>query len=65
MTIVVEDYDAALRFYVDVLGFDLAEDRSVGNRTGGRVGFFLRVDDFDVTDSRLQSAGVRFISAPA
>lgn len=26
VTIVVDDYDAAIRFFVDVLGFELAED---------------------------------------
>ena len=26
MTLIVDDYDAAIRFYVDVLGFELVED---------------------------------------
>ena len=34
----------------------------VGNQTAGRVGFFLRVDDFDATRSRLDAAGVEFVS---
>ena len=29
-TLVVDDYDAALAFYVDVLGFDLVEDTALG-----------------------------------
>lgn len=29
MTIVIPDYDAAIAFYVDVLGFDLIEDTSL------------------------------------
>lgn len=98
VTIVVADYDAAISFYVDVLGFDLVEDTpsttndgrpkrwvvvrpvggatglllaqadgpvqetAVGNQAGGRVGFFLRVDDFDATRERLVAAGVEFVS---
>ena len=34
----------------------------VGNQTASRVGFFLRVDDFDATRSRLDAAGVEFVS---
>ena len=41
-----------------------AQTAAVGNQTAGRVGFFLRVDDFDATFSRMQAAGVTFISAP-
>ena len=36
----------------------------VGNQFGGRVGLFLRVDDFDATYQRLVDAGVRFVSDP-
>ncbi len=100
VTIVVDDYDTAIGFFVDVLGFDLTEDspsltndgrpkrwvvvtpiggetgillaqadgeaqaHAVGNQSGGRVGFFLRVDDFDQSYERLKEAGVEFISAP-
>jgi catechol 2,3-dioxygenase-like lactoylglutathione lyase family enzyme len=100
MAIVVEDYDAAIAFYVDVLGFELAEDspaqtndgrpkrwvvvRPPGARTGlllaqadgaeqaavvgrqfaGRVGLFLRVDDFDAAYARIRAAGVRFHGEP-
>ena len=35
-----------------------------GNQFAGRVGFFLRVDDFDVTYQRMVAAGVTFVSAP-
>jgi catechol 2,3-dioxygenase-like lactoylglutathione lyase family enzyme len=34
----------------------------VGDQFAGRVGFFLRVDDFDVAYARMESAGVRFVS---
>src|SRR4051794_26397498 len=100
VTIVVDDYDTAIEFFVGVLGFSLAEDsaastndsrpkrwvvvrppgaetgillaqadgsrqtKAVGNQTGGRVAFFLRVDDFDTTYERLRGAGVSFVSAP-
>jgi len=100
MAIVVDDYDAAIAFYVDVLGFELAEDspaqtndgrpkrwvvvRPPGARTGlllaradgdeqaavvgrqfaGRVGLFLRVDDFDAAYARMRAAGVRFHGQP-
>lgn len=100
VTIVVDDYDTAIGFFVDVLGFDLTEDSpsltndgrpkrwvvvtpiggetgillaradgevqasAVGNQCGGRVGFFLRVDDFDQTYDRLRGAGVEFLGAP-
>lgn len=30
VALLVEDYDAALRFYVDTLGFELLEDTSLG-----------------------------------
>ena len=36
----------------------------VGDQFGGRVGLFLRVDDFDATYERMVSAGVEFVSAP-
>src|SRR6185436_7110656 len=100
VALVVRDYDPAIRFFVDVLGFELVEDtpartndgrpkrwvvvRPVGGQTGlllaravreaqanvigqqfgGRVGLFLRVDDFDACSARMVNAGVRFVSAP-
>ena len=100
VALVVRDYDPAIRFFVDVLGFELVEDSPaltnegrpkrrvvvrpvgaetglllaradgdrqasvVGQQFGGRVGLFLRVDDFDVSYQRMIAAGVRFLSPP-
>ncbi len=100
VAIVVRDYDQAIRFFVDVLQFQLVEDtpsltndgrpkrwvvvRPAGGQTGlllaradgerqagivgeqfaGRVGLFLRVDDFDAAHARMEAAGVRFVSPP-
>lgn len=100
VALLVNDYDTAISFFVDVLGFELVEDsRSmttdgrpkrwvvvlppgaetglvlsradgeeqsalVGKQHGGRVGFFLRVDDFDETYQRLLAARVQFIREP-
>ncbi|MDY7099776.1 MAG: VOC family protein [Actinomycetota bacterium] len=100
VTIVVDDYDDAIRFFVDALGFELVEDSpattndgrpkrwvvvrppgahtglllaradgdtqaaAIGNQTGGRVGFFLRVEDFDRAHDRMVAAGVEFVSEP-
>jgi len=100
VTIVVADYDAAIRFYVDVLGFELTEDSpsitndgrpkrwvvvrpkgaetgillakadgaeqqlAIGNQVRGRVGFFLRVDDFEAAFRRMVAADVEFVSQP-
>jgi catechol 2,3-dioxygenase-like lactoylglutathione lyase family enzyme len=100
VALVVQDYDAALRFFVDVLQFELVEDTPsltndgrakrwvvvrppgaqtgvllaradgdsqldcVGRQFGGRVGMFLRVDDFDAVYRRMAAAGVRFVSPP-
>jgi catechol 2,3-dioxygenase-like lactoylglutathione lyase family enzyme len=36
----------------------------VGEQVAGRVGFFLRVDDFDATYERLTAAGVEFTRPP-
>jgi catechol 2,3-dioxygenase-like lactoylglutathione lyase family enzyme len=98
--IVVDDYDAAIAFFVDAVGFELVEDSAattnagepkrwvvvrpprartgillaradgerqtavVGEQLAGRVGFFLRVDDFDAAYARMTAAGVEFVSAP-
>ena len=100
VALVVHDYDSAISFFVDVLGFELVEDSRamttdgrpkrwvvvrppdaetglvlaradgeeqraiVGKQHAGRVGFFLRVDDFDETYQRLLSARVQFIREP-
>jgi len=36
----------------------------VGNQCAGRVGFFLRVDEFSSAYDRMVAAGVRFVSPP-
>jgi catechol 2,3-dioxygenase-like lactoylglutathione lyase family enzyme len=37
---------------------------AIGNQAGGRVGFFLRVDDFSATFERMESVGIEFLSPP-
>jgi len=100
LALIVRDYDPAIRFFVDVLQFELVEDtpsltndgrpkrwvvvRPAGAKTGillaradgehqttligqqfaGRVGLFLRVDDFDASYERMLGAGVKFVSTP-
>jgi catechol 2,3-dioxygenase-like lactoylglutathione lyase family enzyme len=100
VALVVRDYDPAIRFFVDVLQFELVEDspavatdghakrwvvvRPPGAQTGlllaradgerqaaivgeqhaGRVGFFLRVDDFAAYHQRMVAAGVAFVRPP-
>jgi catechol 2,3-dioxygenase-like lactoylglutathione lyase family enzyme len=99
-TIIVDDYDKAVEFFVGALGFDLVEDSpsltndgrpkrwvvvrpagaqtgillaradgvhqaaAVGNQMAGRVGFFLRADDFDAVYERMTAAGVQFLTPP-
>ena len=36
----------------------------VGEQFAGRVGLFLRVDDFDATYESMVDAGVQFVSEP-
>ncbi len=100
VTIIVDEYDPAIDFFVEVLGFELVEDSAsltndgrpkrwvvvrppdartgiliaradgqqqtaaVGRQMAGRVGFFLRVDDFETTYSRMVAAGVEFVTEP-
>lgn len=100
VAVVVDDYDEAIAFFVDRVGFELVEDSPVTTNTGepkrwvvvrppdattgmllaradsdeqraivgrqhaGRVGFFLRVDDFAAAHRRMAAAGVEFITAP-
>jgi catechol 2,3-dioxygenase-like lactoylglutathione lyase family enzyme len=40
------------------------QEKVVGEQFAGRVGFFLRVEDFDATHARMVQAGVTFVSAP-
>jgi catechol 2,3-dioxygenase-like lactoylglutathione lyase family enzyme len=37
---------------------------AIGNQLAGRVGFFLRVDDFEQRLARLRAAGVRLVTEP-
>lgn len=100
VTIVVDDYDPAIRFFVEALGLELVEDspsltnderpkrwvvvrppnaqtgillaradgesqlRAVGNQVAGRVGFFLRVKNFEEAYERMLAAGVEFVTQP-
>jgi catechol 2,3-dioxygenase-like lactoylglutathione lyase family enzyme len=100
ITIVVDDYDKAIAWFTQVLGFALVEDTPsltndgrakrwvvvrppggqcgvllakadgdpqravVGHQFAGRVGLFLRVDDFDGTLARLQRAGAELVTVP-
>lgn len=38
--------------------------RIVGQQFAGRVGYFLRVDDFDAMHARMVAAGVEFVTPP-
>ena len=100
VAVVVNDYDTAIEFFVEALGFELTQDSpevttdgrpkrwvvvrppgastgillaradgerqaaSVGDQFAGRVGFFLRVDDFDEAYNRMRTKGVEFVTAP-
>jgi catechol 2,3-dioxygenase-like lactoylglutathione lyase family enzyme len=101
VALIVEDYDEAIAFFVDVLGFDLVEDspalttragrpkrwvvvrppgartglllaqadgerevRTVGDQFAGRVGLFVRVDDFQDSYDQMREAGVEFVGEP-
>ncbi|MBI5949483.1 MAG: VOC family protein [Chloroflexi bacterium] len=100
VALVVDDYDSAIRFFVDRLDFSLDEDSPaltndgrakrwvvvrlpggetglllaqadgvqqrevVGNQAAGRVGFFLRVEDFEASYDRFRANGVEFVTLP-
>ncbi len=100
VTIVVDDYDPAIEFFVGLLEFELVDDSpslttdgrrkqwvvvrprgsetgillaradgdrqgsAVGNQVAGRVGFFLRVDNFEASYNRMVVTGVEFVSEP-
>jgi catechol 2,3-dioxygenase-like lactoylglutathione lyase family enzyme len=40
------------------------QSEAVGRQFAGRVGLFLRVDDFDAAYERMQAAGVEFAGEP-
>ena len=40
------------------------QERAVGDQFAGRVGLFLRVDDFEASYDRMREAGVEFVSEP-
>ncbi|WP_336276010.1 hypothetical protein [Nocardioides sp. B-3] len=40
------------------------QDRVVSHQFAGRVGLFLRVEDFDAAHERMRRAGVAFITEP-
>jgi catechol 2,3-dioxygenase-like lactoylglutathione lyase family enzyme len=98
--VIVDDYDRAIDFFVQALGFDLIEDSpsttndgrpkrwvvvrppggetsllvaqadgerqraGVGQQFAGRVGLFLRVDDFDAALGRLRAYGTEIHGVP-
>jgi catechol 2,3-dioxygenase-like lactoylglutathione lyase family enzyme len=100
VAVIVDDYDAAIEFFVGRLGFDLVEDspaqtndgrakrwivvrppgaatglllaradgerqaRAVGDQFAGRVGLFLRVEDFQASYDAMRAAGVEFVTEP-
>ncbi|TQS22283.1 VOC family protein [Microbispora sp. KK1-11] len=41
-----------------------AQAAAVGSQVVGRVGFFLRVDDFDAAYEQMVAAGVEFVAPP-
>jgi catechol 2,3-dioxygenase-like lactoylglutathione lyase family enzyme len=41
-----------------------AQEQAAGQQFAGRVGFFLRVDDFAASHARMVEAGVSFVTAP-
>lgn len=99
-SLLVDDYDDAVRFFTEVLDFELIEDSAalttdgkpkrwvvvrpptaqtglllakadgadqaalVGRQHGGRVGFFLQVDDFDAALAKLRKAGAAVRGEP-
>lgn len=101
VSVVVREYDPAIAFFVQALGFELVADSpavgshdgrpkrwvvvrppgaatgillaraegeaqtaAIGPQVAGRIGFFLRVDDFDAAHRRMTARGVRFVGTP-
>lgn len=40
------------------------QEAAVGNQTGGRVGFFLKTDDFECDHAAMLAKGITFLEAP-
>ena len=40
------------------------QERAVGDQFAGRVGLFLRVEEFQASYDRMREAGVEFVSEP-
>jgi len=40
------------------------QQEAVGSQVGGRVGFFLHVDDFEASYRRMRAANVTFVTSP-
>ena len=40
------------------------QEQAVGDQFAGRVGLFVRVDDFDSSYERMREAGVEFVGEP-
>ena len=100
ISLIVDDYDEAIAFFVNALRFKLVEDTAamtndgrpkrwvvvqpplggsglllakadgeqqrsaIGNQFAGRVGLFLRVDDFDEAYNHMCRHGVEFVAQP-
>ena len=100
IAVIVDDYDVAINFFIEKLGFELIEDspaltndgrpkrwvvvrppnattalllaqadgesqqRAIGQQFAGRVGLFLRVDDFTAVYENLREKGVEFVTEP-
>jgi catechol 2,3-dioxygenase-like lactoylglutathione lyase family enzyme len=96
VALLVREYDEAIDFFTQALGFTLREDLDqgdgkrwvivdppggqtglllaraadpdqaarIGDQHGGRVGFFLNVDDFGAAYERMTAAGVPFEEEP-
>lgn len=98
--LIVKNYDDAIRFFVDALGFELVEDSpattndgrpkrwvvvrppeaetglllaeadgdrqvdAIGRQYAGRVGLFLRVENFEAAERRMLDQGVEFVTEP-
>jgi catechol 2,3-dioxygenase-like lactoylglutathione lyase family enzyme len=93
-SLLVRDYDEAIAWFTDVLGFRLVVDDDqghkrwvvvegdgggslvlarakneserarIGDQHGGRIGFFLEVEDFELAHRRMLSLGVIFEEQP-